>query len=235
MPASSSSSSSLASPDAGGGDDGLSVSGVAAAGGGGPRGPRPLAQALLTAEQAYDLLADKLSSRFSTVRKAFLLNKGNSKPSGEAGSNSIDRKQFRDAVERMGLDMSGEEFRKLWRRFDVSGDGSISYAEFNNQLGYMVSPPCMGESRASSGRRSPQICNGGRRGPQVRTGRRRGLRSAPVDGATRDPRRRATRSAIRTGGRRVPQSASASDATCQSAPDVSNKSGNLSHAPQAFR
>ena len=144
MPASSS-----ASPDAGG-DDGLSVGGVAAAGGGGPRGPRPLAQALLTAEQAYDLLADKLSSRFSTVRKAFLLNKGNSKPSGEAGSNSIDRKQFRDAVERMGLDMSGEEFRKLWRRFDVSGDGSISYAEFNNQLGYMVSPPCMGESRASS-------------------------------------------------------------------------------------
>ena len=129
MPASSS-----ASPDAGG-DDGLSVGGVAAAGGGGPRGPRPLAQALLTAEQAYDLLADKLSSRFSTVRKAFLLNKGNSKPSGEAGSNSIDRKQFRDAVERMGLDMSGEEFRKLWRRFDVSGDGSISYAEFNNQLG----------------------------------------------------------------------------------------------------
>jgi hypothetical protein len=134
-------SSSSASPD-GAGDDSLSVGGVAAAGG--PRGPRALAQALLTADQAYALLADKLSSRFSTVRKAFLLNKGNSKPSGEAGSNSIDRAQFREAVERMGLQMTGEEFRKLWRRFDVSGDGSISYAEFNNQLGPMVSPPCMG-------------------------------------------------------------------------------------------
>jgi len=78
------------------------------------------------------------------VRKAFLLNKGNSKPSGEAGGNCIDRKQFRDAVERMGMNMSGEEFRKLWRRFDSSGDGSISYAEFNNQLGAMISPPCMG-------------------------------------------------------------------------------------------
>ena len=42
------------------------------------------------------------------------------------------------------MKMTGEEFRKLWSRFDSSGDGSISYAEFNTQIGPMVSPPCMG-------------------------------------------------------------------------------------------
>ena len=93
---------------------------------------------------ADQVLADKLSSRFSTVRRAFLLNKGTSKAGSEPGGNSIDRKQFREAVDRMGMKMTGEEFRKLWSRFDRSGDGSISYSEFNNQIGPMVSPPCMG-------------------------------------------------------------------------------------------
>jgi len=40
--------------------------------------------------------------------------------------------------------MTGEEFRKLWKIFDSSGDGKISYTEFNNQIGPLVSPPSMG-------------------------------------------------------------------------------------------
>ena len=32
------------------------------------------------------------------------------------------------------------EFRKLWRHFDSSGDGSITYAEFNNKVGRMIAP-----------------------------------------------------------------------------------------------
>lgn len=89
------------------------------------------------------VLADKLASRFNQVRKAFLLQKGTSKPSADSG-NHLDRKQFRDSIEKLGMKMTGEEFRKLWSRFDSSGDGSISYAEFNTQIGPMVSPPCMG-------------------------------------------------------------------------------------------
>jgi Ca2+-binding EF-hand superfamily protein len=94
---------------------------------------------MLTADQAFAILADKLSSRFSTVRKAFLLNKG-----GGRGDGFIDRREFREALERINIKMSGDEFRKLWKRFDSSGDGKISYTEFNNQIGPMVSPPSMG-------------------------------------------------------------------------------------------
>lgn len=36
--------------------------------------------------------------------------------------------------------MSGSEFRKLWRQFDMSGDGKINYTEFNNKVGYMILP-----------------------------------------------------------------------------------------------
>lgn len=40
----------------------------------------------------------------------------------------------------MGIYMSGSEFRKLWRQFDISGDGKINYTEFNNKVGYMILP-----------------------------------------------------------------------------------------------
>ncbi len=36
--------------------------------------------------------------------------------------------------------MSGQEFRKLWREFDASGDGRINYTEFNNKVGGMILP-----------------------------------------------------------------------------------------------
>jgi Ca2+-binding EF-hand superfamily protein len=94
---------------------------------------------LLTAEQAYAVLADKFSSRFATVRKAFLLNKG-----AGHGDGYIGRNEFRESLERINVKMTGEEFRKLWKTFDSSGDGKISYAEFNNQIGPMVAPPSMG-------------------------------------------------------------------------------------------
>lgn len=37
--------------------------------------------------------------------------------------------------------MSGHELRRLWRMFDTSGDGRISYLEFSNRVGVMISPP----------------------------------------------------------------------------------------------
>lgn len=33
----------------------------------------------------------------------------------------------------MGIYLTGSEFRKLWRQFDMSGDGKINYSEFNNK------------------------------------------------------------------------------------------------------
>ncbi len=94
---------------------------------------------LLTAEQAFAVLEDKLSSRFASVRKAFLLNK-QAGPGSLQSDGFIDRRQFRDCLERIGIRLSGEEFRKLWRQFDASGDGKISYTEFNNNIGRIISP-----------------------------------------------------------------------------------------------
>ncbi len=34
----------------------------------------------------------------------------------------------------MGVYLTGTEFRKLWRQFDMSGDGKINYSEFNNKV-----------------------------------------------------------------------------------------------------
>lgn len=51
---------------------------------------------------------------------------------------------FNFAVAALGLEMTNGEYRKLWRRFDTSGDGSISYAEVSardNQPDALACPP----------------------------------------------------------------------------------------------
>ena len=40
----------------------------------------------------------------------------------------------------MGLDMTSAEYKKLWRYFDTSNDGKISYSEFNNKVGVLIHP-----------------------------------------------------------------------------------------------
>jgi hypothetical protein len=50
------------------------------------------------------------------------------------GDGHINLREFRQALEFMGVYLTGTEFRKLWRQFDMSGDGKINYSEFNNKV-----------------------------------------------------------------------------------------------------
>ena len=40
----------------------------------------------------------------------------------------------------MGLELTTSEYKKLWAKFDRSGDGKIDYAEFNNHIGGLIHP-----------------------------------------------------------------------------------------------
>ena len=53
--------------------------------------------------------------------------------SPRSGDGHINLREFRQALEFMGIYLTGSEFRKLWRQFDMSGDGKINYSEFNNK------------------------------------------------------------------------------------------------------
>jgi hypothetical protein len=44
------------------------------------------------------------------------------------GDSFINLREFRQCLEFMGIYLTGPEFRKLWRQFDVSGDGKVSRA-----------------------------------------------------------------------------------------------------------
>jgi Ca2+-binding EF-hand superfamily protein len=40
----------------------------------------------------------------------------------------------------MGVELTTSEYKKLWKRFDADGGGSIDYAEFNNKIGVLIHP-----------------------------------------------------------------------------------------------
>ena len=44
----------------------------------------------------------------------------------------ISDREFRNALKYMGVELTTSEYKKLWKRFDADGGGSIDYAEFNN-------------------------------------------------------------------------------------------------------
>lgn len=74
------------------------------------------------------VLEQKLSNRYNSVRRCFLENKN-----GNTSDGYLDRREFRAALERIGIVLTGTEYRRLWRMFDSSGDGRLSYIEFNNK------------------------------------------------------------------------------------------------------
>ncbi len=62
----------------------------------------------------------------------------------------------------MGLDMTSKEYVKLWKRFDSSGDGKISYAEVRARPGVLCG--AAGERKVWAQRwRSGCTCAGARR------------------------------------------------------------------------
>ena len=89
---------------------------------------------LVDAATAFALLEEKLSSRFKSVKQAFI-------NMDYDLSGKISSGEFRVTLDLMGLVMNDEEFIKLWAHFDVDGSGSLNYAEFNNKVGAMLHPP----------------------------------------------------------------------------------------------
>jgi len=67
------------------------------------------------------LLELKFSQKYKTVQRAFIT-------MDMDGDSFINLREFRQCLEFMGIYLTGTEFRKLWRQFDVSGDGKVSRA-----------------------------------------------------------------------------------------------------------
>lgn len=78
---------------------------------------------LMNAEEAYAAMAEKLQCRYNSVRKSFAAIKG------QASDAQLSRSEFRQFLRHTGIELTGEEFGKLWKKFDTTGDGRLSYAE----------------------------------------------------------------------------------------------------------
>ncbi len=81
----------------------------------------------------YQVLQEKIAFRFKDVRKSF--NFYNQTKDGFIGE-----QEFRDMLVCIGVDMTEDEYRKLYRRFDRDADGQISYYEWNNVVGNLIYP-----------------------------------------------------------------------------------------------
>jgi len=91
--------------------------------------------------QAEKIIAEKLFNKFSAVQRAFRLY--DEDKSGELSYDEL-RRMFRS----LNLNLSDEHFVALVRRYDPNGDGSITYEEFNAQIGPLIHPDATDTSRS---------------------------------------------------------------------------------------
>jgi Ca2+-binding EF-hand superfamily protein len=82
---------------------------------------------------AEKILAEKLYGKFTHVQRAFRM-------FDEDKSGSLDHEEFRMALRAMGVTLSERDFQTLVMQYDKSGDGSISYDEFNARVGPLIHP-----------------------------------------------------------------------------------------------
>ena len=79
------------------------------------------------------VLQEKIAFRFKNVRDSFTFY--NTEKDG-----TISEREFRDMLVCIGLDMTEDEYRKLYRHFDRDCDGVINYSEWNNVVGGLIYP-----------------------------------------------------------------------------------------------
>jgi Ca2+-binding EF-hand superfamily protein len=91
--------------------------------------------------QAEKILAEKLFNKFSAVQRAFRLY--DEDKSGELSYDEL-RRMFRS----LNVILSDEHFIALVQRYDPNGDGSITYEEFNQQIGPLIHPDAQDSSRS---------------------------------------------------------------------------------------
>ena len=93
---------------------------------------REAAQALLVGDMEAKIL-DKIKFQWKTLRKAFMdLNREK--------TGKISQKEFRDILNFWGFTISDEIFEKVFSKFDLDGDGKISYKDFQLSIGMEMFP-----------------------------------------------------------------------------------------------
>lgn len=90
---------------------------------------------------AEKMLGDKLYGKFAHVQKAFRM-------FDEDKSGALDHSEFKLALRSLGINMSERDFTTLCMQYDSSGDGSISYDEFNSRVGPLIHPEAADRSKA---------------------------------------------------------------------------------------
>jgi hypothetical protein len=78
-------------------------------------------------EELEDLVWAKLGQQWKTIKKAFR------DLSNNAGS--ISPLRLRRQFSNWGVDMTDDQFQIIFNKFDIDGDGSISYTDFLNSAG----------------------------------------------------------------------------------------------------
>lgn len=80
------------------------------------------AKCLLTGDLETQIL-EKIKIQWKTIRKAFMdLN--------HEKTGTISQKELRFFLVYWGMDINDEEFSKIFNKFDLDGDGKISYKDF---------------------------------------------------------------------------------------------------------
>ncbi len=69
-------------------------------------------------------------------------------PVAQDKSGELSYDEFRRALRLMGVTLNDPQFEALVGRFDASGDGSISYEEFNRVIGPLIHPDAVDNSRS---------------------------------------------------------------------------------------
>ena len=78
-------------------------------------------------------ILDKIKFQWKTSRKAFM--DLNTQKTGK-----ISRKEFKDILNFWGLTIEDEVFNKIFTKFDLDGDGKISYKDFQLTVGSEMFP-----------------------------------------------------------------------------------------------
>ena len=83
-------------------------------------------------------LSETMFSKFTKVQQAF-------RAFDRSHSGSITHKEFREAMRSIGFELTDADFREFVATYDKDNDGSISYAEFNKQVGSLLHPSESGQ------------------------------------------------------------------------------------------
>lgn len=84
---------------------------------------RKAAQELINTGDLEKKLIDKMSIQWKTLRKAF-------RDLNMEKTGKISKREFRYMLDFWGMDISEEEFNAIFTKFDMDGDGFISYKDF---------------------------------------------------------------------------------------------------------